>query len=151
VIIERRVAERQDRLGDVVARSLHRNVVVFLKVDARVLLRGVVRRAKQLALDARVGRAGNVLAVAPLAIAGTTVVAIVLAIATAAAATTTSVATAAATAVAGAATATTVSAESAAARSRAVKAAWSRAPVRLPSVDIVAGKRLVTLSASLTR
>ncbi len=69
VLVQGRIAEREDRIGDIVTRSLDGNVVVLLKVDAGVLLGRVVSRAEKIALQAGVGRASNVLAVTPLAIA----------------------------------------------------------------------------------
>lgn len=50
------------------ARSLNRDVIVLLEVDAGVLLGGIVGCAKELSLDAGVGRASNMLARACLAI-----------------------------------------------------------------------------------
>jgi hypothetical protein len=75
VIIQRRVGEGQDRLGNVMTGSLDGNVIVLLKVDTSVLLGRVVGSTEKLALNARVGRACNVLAVSPLTIARATGVA----------------------------------------------------------------------------
>ncbi|GKT40846.1 uncharacterized protein ColSpa_01026 [Colletotrichum spaethianum] len=73
VVVERGVGEGEDGLRDVVSRSLDGDVVVLLKVDTGLLLGCVVdTSAEELALDTGVGRAGNVLAVAPLAVAGAT-------------------------------------------------------------------------------
>lgn len=73
VVVQRRVAEGKNGLGHVVTGSLNGNVIVLLEVDTSVLLGRVVGGTEELTLDAGVGRAGNVLAIAPLTIARATV------------------------------------------------------------------------------
>jgi hypothetical protein len=68
VVVERRVFEGVDGLRDVIATSLNGNVIVVGEVDTSVLLRGVVGDAEELTFQTSVGRAGDVLAIAPLAI-----------------------------------------------------------------------------------
>jgi len=68
VVIQRRVGEVQERLRNIVARSLDGNVVVLLEVDAGVLLRRVLGGSEQIALETGISGARDVLAVAPLAI-----------------------------------------------------------------------------------
>jgi len=68
VVIERRVGEGGDRLGDSLSGSLDGDVVVLLEVDAGLLLGRVVGDAIQLTLDAGVRWAGDVLAVSPLTV-----------------------------------------------------------------------------------
>ncbi|ROV91474.1 hypothetical protein VSDG_07154 [Cytospora chrysosperma] len=65
VVVQRGVAEGKDRVWHVLARGLDGNVVVLLEVDTSVLLRRVVGCTEELALDARVGGARNVLAIVP--------------------------------------------------------------------------------------
>jgi hypothetical protein len=65
VVVQRRVAEGKDRVWYVLARGLDGDVVVLLEVDTSVLLRRVVGGTEELALDARVGGARNVLAIVP--------------------------------------------------------------------------------------
>jgi hypothetical protein len=67
--IQGRSAEGCDRIRAVATRRRDRNVVVFLKVDSRVLLRRVVGSAEKLPLRARVGGTNDVLSIAPLTIA----------------------------------------------------------------------------------
>jgi hypothetical protein len=103
VLIEGRSGELENRLGDIVSRSLDGDVIVLLEVDTSLLLRRVIDDSEKLALNARVGRTGNVLAVLPLTVAratssvGTAAAAAVTAF-LAAVATTTTAATPAATA-----------------------------------------------------
>jgi len=66
--VERGSAKRQDRLGRVASGRSDRNVVILLKVDSSVLLRRVVGSSKELALQTRVRRADNMLAIAPLTV-----------------------------------------------------------------------------------
>lgn len=76
VVIERRVGEDVDGLGNALTGSLDGDVIVFLEVDTSLLLAGRVgRNAKEFALNALVGRAGHVLAVDPASIARATVLA----------------------------------------------------------------------------
>lgn len=70
--VEGRSAEGGDGLGGVTAGRSDRNIIVLLEVDAGVLLGRVISGSEELAFGARVGRADDVLAVAPLAIAGAT-------------------------------------------------------------------------------
>lgn len=65
VVIQRGVAEGEDGLRHVLARGLDGDVVVLLEVDTSVLLGRVVGSTEKFALDARVGRARDVLAVLP--------------------------------------------------------------------------------------
>lgn len=74
VVVQRRVGEGEDGLGHILAGSLNGNVIVLLEVDTGVLLGRVVGGAEELTLDSGVGRTGDVLAIAPLTIAGATVV-----------------------------------------------------------------------------
>ena len=70
VVIQGRVGEGVDGLGNVLAGGLDGDVVVVGEVDAGVLLGRVVGGTEQLDLDAGVGGTGDVLSVAPLAVAG---------------------------------------------------------------------------------
>jgi hypothetical protein len=70
--VQRGGGERQNRLRRVATGGRDGNVIVLLEVDASVLLRRVVGSTEQLALHARVGRANDVLSVAPLTIARAT-------------------------------------------------------------------------------
>lgn len=69
MLIERGSGKLENRLGNIISRSLNRDVVVLLEVDASVLLGRIVGSTEELALDAGVGRTRDVLAVLPLAIA----------------------------------------------------------------------------------
>jgi hypothetical protein len=69
VLVERRVRETSNGLGDTLARGLNRDVIVLLEVDTGLLLRRVVGDTVKLALDTGVGRTGDVLAILPLSIA----------------------------------------------------------------------------------
>jgi len=71
VVVERRVGEGGDGLGNALTAGLDRDIVVLLEVDTAVLDVGVVGDTEQLALNTRVGRTGDVLAVFPLAVART--------------------------------------------------------------------------------
>ncbi|TFB02208.1 hypothetical protein CCMA1212_005838 [Trichoderma ghanense] len=68
VLVQRGGGELVDGLGDVTARGFDGDIVVLLKVDTGVLLGRVVGSAKELALDTRVRRARDVLAVSPLSV-----------------------------------------------------------------------------------
>lgn len=70
--VQGRSAEGGDGLGGFTAGRSDRNIIVLLEVDAGVLLGRVISGSEELAFGARVGRADDVLAVAPLAIAGAT-------------------------------------------------------------------------------
>ncbi len=72
MVIERRVGEFQNWLGDIVAGSFDWNIVVLLEVDAGLLLGWVISYAKQLSLEAWVRGSSNMLSVTPLPIASTT-------------------------------------------------------------------------------
>lgn len=132
VLVERGSGELEHRLRDVLSRRFDRNVIVLLEVDTGVLLCGVLGvAAEQLTLNTRVGRAGNVLAIFPLAISRTAG-----SVTTAAATTgvTTLVAAAIASATTPAATTTTSSAR------------WERATVTL-EVDVLAVVPVVLTSS----
>ncbi|KAI6767232.1 hypothetical protein HG531_011592 [Fusarium graminearum] len=69
VFVQRRCGELVNRLGNVCTGSLNRDVVVLLEVDTSVLLGRVLgSNTEKLALDTGVGRAGDVLSIAPLSI-----------------------------------------------------------------------------------
>jgi hypothetical protein len=68
MVIERRVGEFQDWLGDVVAGSFDRNIVILLEVDTCLLLGWVISYAKQLSLETWVWRSSDMLSVTPLPI-----------------------------------------------------------------------------------
>jgi hypothetical protein len=72
MVVQGRVRETGDGLGNTLTGSLNGDIVVLLEVDTRVLLGGVVGHAEEVALETLVGRARNVLAVLPLTIAGST-------------------------------------------------------------------------------
>jgi hypothetical protein len=72
MLVEGRVCESGNGLGDTLARGLDRDVIVLLEVDTSLLLRGVVGYTVELALDTGVGGTGDVLAILPLSITGTT-------------------------------------------------------------------------------
>jgi len=69
MVIERRVGEFQDWLGDIVAGSFDWNIIVLLEVDTGLLLGWVISYAKQLSLEAWVRWSSNMLPVTPLPIA----------------------------------------------------------------------------------
>lgn len=69
MLIQGRSGKLENRLRDIVTGSLDRDVIVLLEVDTGVLLGGIIDGTEQLPLNARVGRAGDVLAVTPLAVA----------------------------------------------------------------------------------
>jgi hypothetical protein len=68
VVVERRVGEGSNGLGDALAAGLDGDVVVLLEVDTAVLDVGVVGDTEKLALNTGVGRARDVLAVLPLTV-----------------------------------------------------------------------------------
>ena len=70
VVIQGRLGKLEDGLRDVAAGCLNRNVVVLLEVDTSLLLGGIIRNTKELALHTGVGRASDVLAITPLSITG---------------------------------------------------------------------------------
>jgi hypothetical protein len=69
VVIQRRVGEPGDRLGNALTGGLDGDIVVLLEVDTCLLLGGVVGYTEELALKTRVGGSWDVLAVFPLTIA----------------------------------------------------------------------------------
>jgi hypothetical protein len=71
VLIQRRSRELVNSLRHICTGSLDGDVVVLLEVDTSLLLGGIIDDAEELAFNAGVGRASDVLSVAPLAIAGT--------------------------------------------------------------------------------
>jgi hypothetical protein len=71
VLVQRRSRELVNRLRHLCTGSLDGDVVVLLEVDTSLLLGGIIDDAEELAFNAGVGRASDVLSVAPLAIAGT--------------------------------------------------------------------------------
>jgi hypothetical protein len=68
MVVERGVREACDGLWHALAGSLDGNIIVFLEVDTGLLLGGVVGDTEELALNAGVGWAWDVLAVLPLTI-----------------------------------------------------------------------------------
>lgn len=68
MVVQRRVGELEDWLGDIVSGSLDWDIIVLLKVDTSLLLGWVVGDTEELALHTGVGWARNVLAVPPLSI-----------------------------------------------------------------------------------
>ena len=72
VVIERRVGELENWLWDIVSGSLNWDVIVLLEVDTGLLLSWVICNTEKLTLHTRVGRAWDMLAIAPLSIAGAT-------------------------------------------------------------------------------
>jgi hypothetical protein len=69
MVVQGRVGEGVDGIGDVLARGFDGDVIVVGKVDSSLLLGGVVGDTEELTLDTGVDRAGDVLAVAPLSVA----------------------------------------------------------------------------------
>jgi hypothetical protein len=69
MVVKRGVRETCDGLGDALPGSFNGNVIVFLEVDTGLLLGGVVGDTEELALNAGVRWAGDVLAILPGAIA----------------------------------------------------------------------------------
>ena len=72
MVVKRWVGELENGLGNIVARGLNGNVVVFLEVDAGLLLGRVINYTEELALEAGVRRAGNVFAISPLSVTAST-------------------------------------------------------------------------------
>ncbi len=72
MIIEGRVSEFEDGLGDIVTRGFDWNIVVLLEVDTGLLLGWVVSYAEELTLETRIRRSGNVLSITPCSITSTT-------------------------------------------------------------------------------
>lgn len=68
MVVQRRVGEGEDGLRHVLTRCLNGNVVVLLEVDTGVLLGRIVLGTEELALNARVGRAGHMLSILPATI-----------------------------------------------------------------------------------
>jgi len=71
MIIEGRVGEFEDRLGNIVTGSLNGDVVVLLEVDTGLLLGWVVSYAEELSLQTWVGWSSNVLPISPLSVTST--------------------------------------------------------------------------------
>lgn len=69
VVIQGRVGEGVDSLGDVIARGLDWDVIVVGEVDTGVLLVRVVGNTEELTLKTGVRGTGDVLAIAPLTVA----------------------------------------------------------------------------------
>jgi hypothetical protein len=72
VVVKRGVGEGVDGLRHIVTRGLDGDIVVIGEVDSSLLLGGVVGNTEKLALNTGIGRAGDVLAIAPLTISRTT-------------------------------------------------------------------------------
>lgn len=70
MVIQGRVGKRVHGFGNVVAGRLDRDIVVVGEVDTSGLLRRVVGAAEELTLQSGIGRARDVLAVAPLSVSG---------------------------------------------------------------------------------
>jgi hypothetical protein len=68
VIIERRVVEFEDRLGDIVAGGFDWDIIVLLEVDTGLLLGWVVCYAEKLSLQTWIWWSSNVLPVTPLSV-----------------------------------------------------------------------------------
>lgn len=68
VVVKWRIGEGGDWLRDALAGGLDGNVIVLLEVDTSVLLRWVVRNAKELTLETLVGWPRDVLSVPPLSV-----------------------------------------------------------------------------------
>jgi hypothetical protein len=69
VVIQGRVGEPGDGLGNALTGGLDGDIVVLLEVDTRLLLRGIVGYTEELTLKTRVGGSWDVLSVFPLTIA----------------------------------------------------------------------------------
>jgi hypothetical protein len=67
--VERRARETEDGLWNASARSLHGDVVVFLKVYPGVLLGGIFRITEQFLFNAQIATANDVFAVPPISLA----------------------------------------------------------------------------------
>ena len=72
MLVKWRIGKGVDGIGNIMSRGLDRDVIIIGKVDASLLLRRIIRDTKKLTLKARVGRARNVFAIAPLAVARAT-------------------------------------------------------------------------------
>jgi hypothetical protein len=72
MVVERRVCELEDRLGDIVTGSFDGDIIVLLEVDTSLLLGWVVCHAEKLPLQTWVGRSGNMLAISPGSVTATT-------------------------------------------------------------------------------
>ena len=68
MVVQGRVGELEDWLGDIVSGSLDWDIIVLLEVDTSLLLGWVVGDTEELALHTGVGWASNVLAIPPLSI-----------------------------------------------------------------------------------
>lgn len=72
VVVKRWVGKLENGLGDIVPRCFNGDVVVLLEVDTGLLLSGIIHYTEELALEARVGRAGNVFTISPLSVTAST-------------------------------------------------------------------------------
>jgi hypothetical protein len=68
MVVQGRVGELEDWLGDIVSGSLHWDIIVLLEVDTSLLLGWVVGDTEELALHTGVGWASNVLSIPPLSV-----------------------------------------------------------------------------------
>ena len=68
MVVQGRVGELEDWLGDIVSGSLNWDIIVLLEVDTSLLLGWVVGDTEELALNTWVGWASNVLAIPPLSV-----------------------------------------------------------------------------------
>jgi hypothetical protein len=68
VVIEGRVGEFEDRLGDVVAGGFHWDIIVLLEVNTGLLLGWVVCHAEKLSLQTWVWWSSNMLPLTPLSV-----------------------------------------------------------------------------------
>lgn len=68
MVVQRRVGEGADGLGDILAGSLDGDIIVVGEVDTGMLLAGIVGDAEEFAFETSVRGTGNVLSITPLAI-----------------------------------------------------------------------------------
>jgi len=69
--IQRRTSEPDDGLRNIVARSLNRDIVIFLKIYTGGLFGRIIGDAKELTLGTRIRRSGDMFAIGPTAVSGT--------------------------------------------------------------------------------
>jgi hypothetical protein len=72
MVIEGRVGEFEDWLGNIVTGGLNGNIVVLLEVDTSLLLGWVIGYAEKLSLQTWIRWSSNVLPVSPLSVTSTT-------------------------------------------------------------------------------
>jgi hypothetical protein len=72
VVVEGRIRELENGLGDIVSGGFDWDIVILLEVDTGLLLGWVICHAEKLTLETWISRTSNVLAIAPLAITTTT-------------------------------------------------------------------------------